>query len=56
MRVIARSDSMPFGLTPTQDQQIAGLLMWIPGGMVHLGVAITLFAGVLRQTERGNAH
>ena len=45
-----------FGLTPTQDQQIAGLLMWIPGGMVHLGVAITLFAGVLRQTERGNAH
>jgi putative membrane protein len=44
-----------FGLTPTQDQQIAGLLMWIPGGMVHLGVAITLFAGVLRQTERGNA-
>jgi cytochrome c oxidase assembly factor CtaG len=45
-----------FGLMPTQDQQIAGLLMWIPGGMVHLGVAIALFGHALRQTERGDAH
>jgi putative membrane protein len=45
-----------FGLTPTQDQQIAGLLMWIPGGMVHLCVALALFASALRLTERGDAH
>lgn len=43
-----------FGFTPTQDQQIAGLLMWIPGGLVHLGVALALLAGAL-QTERSDA-
>lgn len=30
------------GLTPEQDQQLAGLLMWIPGGMVHAGAALIL--------------
>jgi cytochrome c oxidase assembly factor CtaG len=31
-----------FGLTPEEDQQLAGLLMWIPGGMVHAGAALIL--------------
>ena len=31
-----------FGLTPEQDQQLAGLLMWIPGGMVHAGASLVL--------------
>ena len=30
------------GLDPTTDQQLAGLVMWIPGGLVH-GVAAVLF-------------
>jgi cytochrome c oxidase assembly factor CtaG len=30
------------GLTPEQDQQLAGLLMWIPGGMTHAGAALVL--------------
>jgi cytochrome c oxidase assembly factor CtaG len=33
----------PFGLTPQEDQQLAGLVMWIPGGMVHAGAALILF-------------
>ena len=33
---------MPFGLTPTEDQALAGLIMWVPGGLVHAGVAILL--------------
>jgi putative membrane protein len=37
-----------FGLDPTQDQQIAGLLMWVPGGLVHMAVALTLLATMLR--------
>jgi cytochrome c oxidase assembly factor CtaG len=37
----------PFGLTPTEDQQLAGLLMWIPGGMVHAVAALALVAGAL---------
>lgn len=43
----------PFGLTPTEDQQFAGLLMWIPGGMVHAVAALVLVYRMLRQDERG---
>jgi cytochrome c oxidase assembly factor CtaG len=39
----------PFGLSPTEDQQLAGLLMWIPGGLVHAGAALALIALALRQ-------
>jgi putative membrane protein len=38
----------PFGLTPLQDQQLAGLLMWVPGGVVHAGAALWLLARGLR--------
>lgn len=38
----------PFGLTPTQDQQLAGLLMWVPGGMVHAAAALVLLHRMLR--------
>jgi cytochrome c oxidase assembly factor CtaG len=31
-----------FGMTPEQDQELAGLLMWIPGGMAHAGAALVL--------------
>jgi putative membrane protein len=40
-----------FGLTPLQDQQIAGLLMWVPANLVFFGIATFLFArwiGALR--------
>ena len=36
-----------FGLAPAEDQQLAGLLMWIPGGLVHAGAGLALFARVL---------
>jgi len=38
----------PFGLTPAEDQQLAGLLMWIPGGLVHAAAALALVARALR--------
>ena len=41
----------PAGLTPAEDQQIAGLLMWIPGGLVHAGAALALVGAALR-TQR----
>jgi putative membrane protein len=37
-----------FGLTPAQDQQLAGVLMWAPGGLFHAIVAIALVAPQLR--------
>jgi len=30
------------GFTPEEDQQLAGLVMWIPGGMMHAGAALVL--------------
>jgi cytochrome c oxidase assembly factor CtaG len=33
-----------WGLTPALDQQLGGLLMWVPGGMVFLGAVIWVMA------------
>lgn len=38
----------PFGLSPAEDQQLAGLLMWVPGGVVHVLAALLLLARWLR--------
>jgi putative membrane protein len=32
------------GLTPVEDQQLAGLVMWVPPGLIYLGFAL-YFAG-----------
>lgn len=31
-----------WGLTPLADQQLAGVIMWVPAGAVHLGVGLLL--------------
>ena len=33
-----------FGLTPLQDQQIAGLLMWVPANLAFFAIAMFFFA------------
>lgn len=38
----------PFGLTPVEDQQLAGLLMWVPGGLVHAGAALLVARSFLK--------
>ena len=40
--VYAGMGMTPYGLTPEQDQQMAGLIMWIPGGVVHMGAAFVI--------------
>jgi putative membrane protein len=40
----ARLGVAPFGLTPAEDQQLAGLIMWVPGGLVHAAAALALVA------------
>ena len=37
---------MPLGLTPEEDQALAGLIMWVPGGLVHAGAAILLLGRI----------
>jgi putative membrane protein len=36
------SGAAEWGLTPLEDQQLAGLFMWIPAGIVYAGVALVL--------------
>jgi cytochrome c oxidase assembly factor CtaG len=38
------ADAPSFGLTPLEDQQLAGLFMWVPGGAVYLAAGIWLLA------------
>jgi putative membrane protein len=42
--VMPGEDAARFGLTPLQDQQVAGLLMWVPANLVFFSVATWLFA------------
>jgi putative membrane protein len=41
-----------WGLTPLEDQQLGGLIMWIPGGAAYLIAALALLGGSLRESER----
>ena len=43
--------SAPWGLDPLTDQQLAGVIMWIPAGAVYLAVALTLMVAWIRATE-----
>lgn len=43
------------GLDPTTDQQLAGLIMWVPGGVVHGAAALALLYRWLSTSEGANA-
>ena len=34
----------PFGPSPAEDQQLAGIIMWVPGGLFHLAAALLFLA------------
>jgi putative membrane protein len=42
--VMPGENAARFGLTPLEDQQIAGLLMWVPANLVFFAIATFLFA------------
>jgi putative membrane protein len=46
----------PLGLTALEDQQLAGLLMWAPGGLVHIGAALAMVAAALTTSPAGQVH
>ena len=33
-----------WGLTPLEDQQLAGIIMWVPAGTIYAGAALALIA------------
>jgi putative membrane protein len=48
-----------WGLSPLEDQQLGGLIMWVPAGLVYIVVGLWLFAAWIRDSDRrssfGNA-
>lgn len=44
-----------WGLTPLEDQQLGGLIMWAPGGGFYLAAALLLAARWLRRQELAGA-
>ncbi|HEX6746151.1 MAG TPA: cytochrome c oxidase assembly protein [Longimicrobium sp.] len=41
-----------WGLAPLEDQQIAGLVMWVPGSLAYLAAAAWLFIAWMARSER----
>ena len=47
-----RFTTLPYGLSPLADQQLAGALMWVAGGALMLGAVAALVRLVLRAQAR----
>src|SRR5262249_48277845 len=46
-------DVAPFaGIDPSVDQQVAGLIMWVPGDLVFAAILLILFAAFMQHEER----
>ena len=43
---------LPWSFSPLEDQQLAGVVMWVPVGLVHLSTMAILFLAWLRHAER----
>jgi putative membrane protein len=46
----------PWGLSALQDQQLGGLIMWVPAGAVYVALGLWLFARWLRESDRRLAY
>jgi putative membrane protein len=58
-RVLYRAqtvDALQWGLTPLEDQQLAGVVMWVPAGTVYAGAILAFAALWIRQSSRAAAH
>lgn len=43
-----------WGLTPLQDQQLAGVIMWVPAGLVYLAATLLMLGAALTRETRRN--
>jgi cytochrome c oxidase assembly factor CtaG/cytochrome c2 len=46
------ADAAAWGLTPLQDQQLAGVIMWVPAGLLYVVAIAWLFAKWLQDAEQ----
>jgi cytochrome c oxidase assembly factor CtaG len=50
--VMPGENAPAFGITPLEDQQIAGLLMWVPANLIFFSIATWLFALWISDTHK----
>lgn len=48
--------ALNFGLTPLDDQQLAGAIMWVPGGGIFFVALLLTFAAWLKNEDRQGQH
>jgi len=41
-----------WGLTPSQDQQLGGVIMWVPSALVFICAGLALFGQWIKEAER----
>ncbi len=46
-----RTTTEAWGLTPLEDQQIGGLVMWVPASLVYLAAGLILFANWMKESD-----
>jgi len=46
------STTAAWGLTPLEDQQLGGLIMWVPASLVYIGAGLVMFARLLSASEK----
>jgi cytochrome c oxidase assembly factor CtaG len=51
---LGRTDT--WGLSALQDQQLGGLIMWVPAGLVYIALGLWLFAAWLRESDKRLAY
>src|SRR5690349_21291233 len=44
--------TVAWGLSALEDQQLGGLIMWVPSGIVFIAIGLWLFAAWLQESER----
>ena len=44
-----------WGMSPLEDQQLGGLIMWVPAGVTYIIVGLWLFAAWIRESDRRSA-
>lgn len=44
-----------WGMTPLADQQLAGVIMWVPAGLVYLGALLALLSAWFREVDADDA-
>jgi cytochrome c oxidase assembly factor CtaG len=45
-----------WGISPLEDQQLAGIVMWVPAGTVYAGAVLAFAALWIRQSSQAAPH